>query len=138
MLEIPAHKYISAWYTDANTDNRLTMRDALDEGFPLRVSFSPGDGTRYEIMLVKEPGLVGVSAKESPTLGRYDSDVLYATILNGLGEGVGAFNRLDSDGDRDYIMERIRHRIRDKMTVGNPHTVEALAATIFALWYMDD
>lgn len=137
MLEIKAEKYIAGWYEDQNIDARMDLREQLDRGLPVRVSYSPGDGTRYEMLLVQMPEEVGVS-KDRVRRAFGEKDIMYATILNGLGDGVGTFNRLDSDGDRDYIMASIRHRISDKMKVGNPHTVEALTATIFTLWYMDD
>ncbi len=138
-MEIDTDKYVGAWYDTQNVYVRIDLREQLDAGAAVRVDFQPGDGTRYEFMLMRQGELNTVCGSGiRPLRVTNDGDILYATILNGLGTGVGTFNRQYSDGDRDYIMAMIRHRISEKMEVGNPHTVEALAATIFTLWYMDD
>jgi hypothetical protein len=129
--------YIGAWYEEQNAMTRLHLRELLDENRAVFIDFQPGDGTRYEFHLWCPNDMTVVGTDRPPREQFHDSDVLYATLSQS-GHGVGTFNRLASDGDRDYIMSSIRHRIEEKMTVPNPCTVEALAATIYSLWYMDD
>jgi hypothetical protein len=131
--------YIGTWYEPQNAMIRHELRAALDTGRSINVDFQPGDGTRYEFMLVRKNGMsVVANDGREPRRSPGDGDVLYAIVGNHMGEGVGTFNRLYSDGDRASMMANIRYRIGDKMNVPNLCTVEALASTIFALWYMDD
>lgn len=132
--------YIGAWYEQQNRAVLNDMRYMLDvERQSLYVVFQPGDGTRYEFILTSLARQFEISSDgREPKGGHPNGDVLVATIANRMGSGVGTFNRLHSDGDREYIMRSIRYRINEKMDVPNPCTVEAFAATIFALWYMDD
>lgn len=121
--------YIGAWMAPHNDEIRERLSGNLRRGEAVEVDFQPGDGTRYHFLLVPMAGQHTVSAKSAPSQQGFEDDVVYATIINGLGEGVGTFSRFHGG-----TMESIRHRIDDKMSVPNPCTREALAATILSLW----
>ncbi|OPZ63955.1 MAG: hypothetical protein BWY85_01425 [Firmicutes bacterium ADurb.Bin506] len=131
--------YIGTWYEPQNRGILNMLRERLDEGMSVSLDFQPGDGTRYKFLFVRKNGQNVVSDDgREPKATPGDGDVLLAIVNSNMGEGVGTFNRLYSDGDRSLIMANIRYRIGDKMKVPNVCTVEALASCIFALWYMDD
>lgn len=129
--------YLGVWYEEQNSETRRSLQHIIDRGDVAHVVFQPGDGTRYEFLLFITTDSYTVSNGTEPERDYLvNGSILYATILNGLGDGVGSFNR-------DYVrvgeeMNNARYRINDKMKVPNVCTVEALAATVAALWYMED
>lgn len=131
--------YIGAWHEEQNRMTRLDLRDQLNAGLAVSIDFQPGDGTRYRFLLVRfgEVSVVANDGRQPRNQGG-DSDVLCAIVLNGMGDGVGTFNRAYTRPDLPDAMENIRYRISDKMSVPNVCTVEALAATIYALWIERD
>lgn len=97
-------------------------------GEPVIITLQPGDGTRYRFMLVPKPYTFVVS-DDGRDVGREhgDPDILYVTVLDGLGHGTARVHR-------ESGIDGIRYRISDQMSIGNPCTAEALAQTILAVW----
>lgn len=131
--------YIGVWYEEQNEHYRKEMQRRLRSGKPVSVVLQPGDGTRYEFILMPDSPAISISHDgREPGMSLANGNVVRAIILNGLGDGICAFNREYAPTDRQAAMENARYRIIDKMKVPNVCTREALAATIYALWYMDD
>lgn len=133
--------YIGVWYEEQNKMHRQHLRELLDEGQHVHVDFQPGDGTRYEIHMFCPKTRSIVGNDRSPREAQRDGDELMVTI-NHLGSGISHFVRFPflSGDDKIAVMDHIRYGIVEGMKIrnDNPCTIEALAATIYALWYMDD
>lgn len=123
--------YIGAWFEEQNHEAREEIRRDLHLGLTRTISFQPGDGTRYEFILSPAHGSAVISNDgREPEMTPTELGLLYAVVLNGLGDGVGTFNYNFGD-----TMENARYRIGAKMRIPNVCTAEALAACVYVLWY---
>lgn len=129
--------YLAVWHEPQNEHYRKELRARLSAGKPASIVFQPGDGTRYEFMLIPDAPAVTISDGREAGMSLSDGNLLRAVVLNYMGDGVGTFHRR-SYGDEGTEMANARYRISDKMSVPNACTAEALASTITALWYQKD
>ena len=122
--------YPALWREPQIVDERDYLRSQLDMGKTVITTVCPGDGTRYQFLLVPYTGVLTPTIMNSCDPGIDQIDVaLYVTVLNGMGIGTASINpKNDIDG--------IRHRIDDKMEIRNRCTSECLAQTVYALWSM--
>ena len=121
--------YFGAWFEEQNEADRIDLRNMLRvQRQPALVTFQPGDGTRYQFLLVPTPEEFIISdAGRDPKREEKGSVTLLVTILNNLGDGVGTFRKDDG-------ILGIRCGMADEMKIRNPCTSEALARTIEVLW----
>ncbi len=122
-------EYVGVWREEQNEGAIRMLRERLHEDRQtVKLILQPGDGTKYEFLLIPDPSSVTVSdAGREPEARMGVPGQLYVHLLHGMGKGllqIAASNGLDG----------IRYRIGEYLEIGNPCTREALARALYYVW----
>jgi hypothetical protein len=125
--------YRGVWLEGQNEGAVAMLRDKLrNQILPVIIVLQPGDGTRYEFLLVPQPTKTVVShdGRSVETITQPRPALLVTRCEIGRTDIASCV----ADFARGWGIAAIRSRIWDDMTIANFCTREALAHTILAVW----
>ena len=117
--------YTDVWLEPQNIKMRDEIRAKLRAFFSILLTLQPGDGTRYEFLLTPSPIRMEVSDDGREPKVSTTGDVLYISLLNGLGTKTG------STGPRGRVHARL---LQDDLGIKNKCTAAALAEALNTVW----